>query len=104
MLVGIGDDLFEKVPVVCEQTFDGRFREEVCAVEEKTLKTTGHIPHVAFEIESCRQALKLLHSERKAGQLQLLQGRILQSERDLKNRVAAEVARGLQFFDDSFKG
>src|SRR5215216_6407708 len=104
MLVGIGDHLFEKFSVVCQQTFDGRFREEICAVEEKTLKTTGHVPHVAFKIESCRQALKLLRPNRKTGEFQFLNGRILQIKRDLKNRVAAEIACGLQLFDDSFEG
>src|ERR1044072_6698959 len=102
-LIGIGDDLFEKFRVMREQTFHSRFVKEICAVEEKALQSPSHVPHVTFEIEPRGEAFKLLRPERKTGELEILHRRILQSERDLKNRVAAEVARGLQLLDDSFK-
>src|ERR1044072_8580719 len=71
MLVRISDDLFEKSPVVSEQTLDRHFVKEICAVEEKALQTTGHVPHVAFEIEPRCQAFKLLRPERKARKIEL---------------------------------
>src|SRR5262249_9158815 len=73
-LIGISDDLFEKSLVVREETFAGRFIKEVSTVEEKALKPTIHVPDVAFEIESGCQGLKLLRSERQAGELKLLHG------------------------------
>src|SRR5689334_18531444 len=102
-LVGIRDDLFKQSPVVSEQAFDSCFLKKIGAVEEKPLQTTGHVPHVTFEIEPRGKAFKLLRTERKTGQLEFLHRRILQRERNLKNRIAAEVARRLQLFDDSFK-
>src|SRR5689334_4889367 len=102
-LVGIRDDLFKQSPVVPEQAFDSCFLKKIGAVEEKPLQTSGHVPHVTFEIEPRGKAFKLLRTERKTGQLKFLHRRILQRERNLKNRIAAEVARGLQLFDDSFK-
>src|SRR5205085_8073208 len=47
---------------------------------------------------------KLLRAEREAGQFQRPERRVLHGEQHLKDGIAAEVALGLQLFDQPLKG
>ncbi len=101
--VGSVEDAFEQLSVMRDHALDGRFVEEVRAVDEAAAQTLGGFPEVALDVEPRRAAADIERTHLKPAQGEVFRRRVLQGERHLKQRVAAHVAARVQLLDEFFK-
>ena len=78
--------------------------EEVSVVLERPAQAAFGFVEYEQQVELGRAAIHLAQFHREAGELDGRHRRVLQDEHDLKERVAAEVALGLQLFHQLLEG
>ncbi len=84
-----------------------RGSEEVGRVQQPHVQAAGDLPHVEFEVETDRVEFGIDGRRRQSRQRERrerrLARRVVQAERHLRDRVALQIALGLQRFDQALE-
>ena len=101
---GVGGDASQQGPEMAENAPDGRLLEEVAAVPQSSEQVVPPVGERQGQVERRRPRVHRDGRGARAAQVEARSGIALQREHHLEQRMAAQVARRLQFLDEPLEG